>query len=84
MLAYESMGKQYFYLGNVKKAQYYIARAIRGYSEGMTSKTKELSNIQFNRRLEKRNQLQGVPTFEKGGGESFDTRPLSVRIEQMI
>jgi hypothetical protein len=84
MLAYESMGKQYFYLGNVKKAQYYIARAIRGYSEGTTSKTKELSNIQFNRRLEKRSQLQGVPTFEKSGGESFDTRPLSVRIEEMI
>ena len=55
MIAYESIGKQYFYLGNVKKAQYYIARAVRGYSEGITSKTRELSNIQFSRRLENRN-----------------------------
>lgn len=34
ILAYEAIGKQYYYLGNVKKAQYYIARAGRGFSEG--------------------------------------------------
>ena len=33
MLAFEAIGKQHYYLGNLKKAQYYSERAIRGFSE---------------------------------------------------
>jgi hypothetical protein len=43
MLAYELLGKQHYYLGNVKKAEYYTLRAMRGYSEGLNSKTRELN-----------------------------------------
>jgi len=45
ILAYEMIGKQHYYLGNLSKAQYYIGRAQRGNSEPATSKIREMSKI---------------------------------------
>lgn len=48
--AYEMMGKQHFYLQDLLRAEYYMDRSTRGKFELPTSKIRELSLIQMQRK----------------------------------
>lgn len=50
MKAYECIGYQYFYLRDLFRADYYFDRRVRGKFEVDSSKTRELSMIQYARK----------------------------------
>jgi tetratricopeptide (TPR) repeat protein len=47
MLAYSMIGRMYFYLGNIHKANYYNERSIKGQTEAPDSKTKLISATHY-------------------------------------
>ena len=54
MTAYEMLAKQHFYMMDLKKAGYYLDRAMRGKFEVPSSKVRELALIQYHRKIEDR------------------------------
>ena len=51
------IGKQHYYLQDVQRASYFIDRALRGKFEIQTSHIRELSFIQYKKKVEIRNEL---------------------------
>lgn len=58
MTAYEMLAKQHFYMMDLKKAGYYLDRAMRGKFEVPSSKVRELALIQYHRKIEDRQDKQ--------------------------
>lgn len=56
MAAYENIGKMLFYLGNIKKANYYHERSIRGKEEVINSKVRQLSEIVYVKKMRDRDE----------------------------
>lgn len=54
MAAYEMIGKMHFYLGNLRKSNYYHNRSIRGKEEVINSKVRQLSEIVYVKKIRDR------------------------------
>jgi hypothetical protein len=77
MSAFQMLGKQHYYLGNLHKAQYYTERAERGKAEGPQSKLKELSNNLYKKKLEKKNIGLGLPVTDDSQSLRDERPPYS-------
>ncbi len=54
LIAYEMIGTQHFYLTNLSRAQYYLDRASRGKFEVYSSKIREFSLLQYEKKMDYR------------------------------
>lgn len=52
MRAYEMMGLQYFYLGDIPKAEFYLKRSLFGKSEAKTNQTRHLATSEYRKAME--------------------------------
>ena len=82
MIAYEMIGRQYFYLSDLHKACFYIDRTMRGKFENATSKVRELSLIQYHRKLEAR--MDKTLIEERSKVIKFEDRPNYAQIQDKI
>ena len=85
MAAYDNLGMQNYYIGEVGAARYYHDRMVRGKSESEQSIIRKLSNDNAHSRYEKR-KLQKPPQDEcllfagGGGGAGAASSPTRVRV----
>ena len=54
LLAYEMIGKQHYYLNDLRKASYYLDRTLRGKFELKLSKVREFSNMHYKLKIQQR------------------------------
>jgi hypothetical protein len=54
LFAYELIGKQHYYLNDLRKASYYLDRTLRGKFELKLSKVREFSNMHYKLKLQQR------------------------------
>lgn len=83
MIAYEMLAKQHFYMMDLRKASYYLDRAMRGKFEVATSKVRELSLIQYHRKIEEREDKQAA-IDSKATGVSFEQEPQYEQIKERM
>lgn len=64
--AYEGMGLQYYYLGDMKKSNYYVDRMMRGKAERKDSKIREiyLSQLEYRKKDRVKNSVSFVHVHE--------------------
>lgn len=54
LFAYEMIGKQHYYLNDLRKASYYLDRTLRGKFELKLSKVREFSIMHYKLKLQQR------------------------------
>jgi hypothetical protein len=76
MRAYEMMAKQYFYLQDLQKADYYLDRFQRGKFELPDSKTRELAMLGYQRKID---EIQKKSEIIDGEPEPTVNREMPVQ-----
>ena len=82
MTAYEMIGRQYFYMSDLQRSGYYIDRFQRGKFEIHSSKVRELSLIQYHRKLESRYDKAAIEERKQIG--VFEERPQYDKIKSKV
>jgi hypothetical protein len=81
MMAYEEIAAQYYLVKDLKRSAYYRERATRGDSECISSKVRQVSQIQYDSKLKKRNERYPDEVKEQQNSYTIDNRVDYNRVE---